>query len=122
MTTTARPRAIIVSEIIQLVLLAEPLRRALQTGFIVSVVGTVAITCVAGGVILSATRRKKIWARDVLAGLAVLSWLLATGLTVWERKLGIAAGVLTINLVAVAMLFSANAENRFGQNATETVR
>ena len=49
MTTTARPRAIIVSEIIQLVLLAEPLRRAFQTGFIVSVVGTVAITCVAGG-------------------------------------------------------------------------
>jgi hypothetical protein len=120
--TSSRPRAIIGSEITQLLLLCEPLARAFQMDSVVSVVGTFAIICIFRAVILLATRKKKIWARDVLAGFAVISWLLATGLTVWQRELGLVEEVLTINLVAVAMLFTASAENWFGKNATEMVR
>jgi len=120
--SSTRPRAIIVSEIAQLLLLCEPLWRAFQMDSVVSVVGAFAINCIAGAVILLATRKKMIWARDVLAGLAVFSWLFATGLAVWQRELGIVEGVLTINFVAVAMLFTDSAENWFAENATETVR
>ena len=120
--SSTRPRTIIISEIIQLILLCEPLWRAFQMDSVVSVVGAFAISCIAGAVILLATRKKKVWARDVLAGLAVLSWLFAAGLAVWQHQLGIVEGVLTINLVAVAMLFTDSAENWFGEKATETVR
>jgi hypothetical protein len=120
--TSTRPRAIIVSEITQLLLLCEPLARAFRMDSAVSIAGTFAMSCIAGAVIMLATRKKNIWARDVLAGLAAISWLLATGLTVWQRELEIVEGVLTINLVAVAMLFTASAENWFCKDVTETVR
>lgn len=117
----SRPRAIIVSEIAQLLLLCELLWRAFQMHSIVSIVGAFGIDCIAGAMIFLATRKKKILARDMLAGLAILSWLLASGLALRDRELRIAVeGVLTINLIAVAMLYTDGADEWFGRKKNET--
>jgi hypothetical protein len=116
-----RPRTVIVSEITQLLLLCEPIWRALQMGSVVSVIGTLAICSIPAAVILLATRKRKIWARDLLSGLAVLSWLFAMGSAVWQREFGIVQGILTTNLAVVALLFTDSANYWFGHNEGELV-
>jgi hypothetical protein len=97
-------------------------------GSVVSVIGSFVFVTIPAAIILSATRKKKIWARDVLAGLALISWLMATGIAAWELATGSSGstlwkvvGFLTINLAAVALLFTDSAGIWFTQKTNETV-
>jgi hypothetical protein len=126
-----RPRIIAISEAIQLLLLCEPLWRAIKLGSVISVIGTSAITTFAAVIILQATRRRKIWARDLLAGLAVLSvlWLFARIVlsylseqmaTQLQFLSATEIFVLVSNLIAVAFLFTPRAIEWFGDRASES--
>jgi ABC-type dipeptide/oligopeptide/nickel transport system permease component len=109
-----RPRTIVVSEIVQLLLLCEPLWRALQLNSLVSVVGTSIIVSIPAAVILLATQRKKQWAREVLAGFALLGlltpvWFFAVGDPDWPWI----ATICIANAIAVSLLFTDGAEQWF---------
>lgn len=77
----ARPHSIIWSAAIQLVLLAEPLSRALRLQNVPSIIGASLIAAATGFVIFKATFFRRIWARDFLAVLAIggLAWALLSG-------------------------------------------
>jgi hypothetical protein len=118
----ARPRAVLVSEIGQLLLLCEPIWRALKLNSIVSLIGTSVLCLIAATIVLLATRRKKIWARDFLGGLAlfaVLVWLVVLGFHFfdpdWRTEEAIFSMIwLFINVTAVALLFTKSAMEWFG--------
>jgi len=114
---STRPRIVGISEAIQLLLLCEPLWRAIKLGSAISVIGTSVIIALAAMVILQATRQRKAWARDLLAGLAVLSvlWLLAqVVLSYFSEQIAVKLQflsatelfILVSNLIAVILLFT----------------
>lgn len=119
---SARPRAVLISEIVQLLLLWEPIWRAFQSASVGSIIGTFVICSIPATIILFATRMKKIWARDVLAGLALIALiasLVGFGLHFFDpnwsaREALLIVGWLVINLVAVALLYSDSAIQWFG--------
>jgi hypothetical protein len=126
-----RPRIVAISEAIQLLLLCEPLWRAIELGSAISVTGTSVVSVVAVVIILQATRRRKVWARDLLAGLATLSvlWLLVQiVLSYFSEQVATQLELLPVterfilasNLVAVALLFASQAMEWFGDRASQT--
>lgn len=117
--TQARPRPVVASEIIQLLLLCEPIWRAMQINSAVSFVGTVLICLAAAGLIECAVRGKKNWARELLAGLAMfalLACLIEFVLSFWYPDINVSLVVaiwLVVNLTGVGMLFTDSAERWF---------
>jgi hypothetical protein len=125
-----RPRIVAISEAIQLLLFCEPLWRAIELGSAISVTGTSVVSVVAAVIILQATRRRKVWARDLLAGLATLSvlWLLVQiVLSYFSEQVATQLELLPVterfilpsNLVAVALLFTSQAMEWFGDRASQ---
>src|SRR5258706_482310 len=113
----ARPRSVIFSEIVQLLLLLEPISRAVQMDSAAAVIGTSVLCLGPAALIILATRGKKVWARDVLAGFAVIS-VFGFVLAPWFKEMAQFANlravlVVFINLGAVGMLFSGSAETWF---------
>jgi hypothetical protein len=83
---------------------------------VASVVGTLVICLIPVTIILLATRRKQLWARNTLAGLAVIS-VLWWPLWIQQESLSIdvdVAAVLFINLIAIALLFTERSRRWFG--------
>jgi hypothetical protein len=115
-THSHRPRSVLVSQVMQVVLLAEPLVRAVTLRSVVSIVGTMLIVSVSLLVILQATRRRKRWARDVCAGFAFLGLLSPAVLYISDAPgsvLVTAAVAAVYNFVAVALLFTPRADTWF---------
>jgi hypothetical protein len=120
---STRPKAILISEVVQLLLLCEPIWRAFHATSVVSIIGTFVICSIPATIILLATRRKKIWARDLLAGFALIAFigaLVGFGIHLldpdWSaREAFLVVGWLLINLLAVALLYTDGAIQWFGE-------
>ncbi len=112
-----RPRSVAISEIMQIVLAAEPFTRV-DYGSVVSIVGTSLFFGVAVAIILQATRRRRNWARNWLGGLAVLALLFPVYLFVTGGAdyifLRATVGIV-LNFIAVALLFTPSADKWFPQ-------
>src|SRR5262249_46875866 len=108
-----RPQAVVASEIVQLLLLAEPLWRAFQMHTAVSIIGAAVCCGIAAVVVLEATRRKRRWARTWLAVLALCGLLISAQAYFASGPWQIMVPVSVANAVAVALLFTNSAENWF---------
>ena len=100
---------VIVSAIIQIVLFAEPMWRAVKLESQASIVGTSLIITTGCFFVLQATAYRKRWARDGLALLAFLSfiWAVASGalFAIDHPELRLAAATSIPNLIAIALLY-----------------
>src|ERR1700722_9412866 len=121
----ARPRSVISSQFIQILLLGEPIWRAVRMNSVSSLIGTCLFCLAATGLILLATRLRKAWARDVLAGIALtslVSCLIALVISFWHHEMNEfvalpAILVIFINFLAVAMLFTDSADKWFAAHS-----
>ena len=115
----ARPRILALSETIQILLLSEPIGRALNMDSTCSLIGAVVICLAAVGLIELAVRGRKSWAREALGLLAILSLIFLLFQIVtsfWRGELQIPPLVtlwILTNFIAVGMLFTESAENWF---------
>jgi presenilin-like A22 family membrane protease len=120
-----QPRPIILSEIVQLVLLCDPVWRALEMDSSNALIGATVLCLAAVALIELAVRGRRKWAREVLAGLAVFavlgyafefitsSWLLDA------RPSNLEMIWPCINLIAVGMLFTSEADEWFDASRLE---
>src|SRR5262245_26005420 len=117
----ARPQTVVASEIVQLLLLAEPLWRSVQMHSAVSIIGAALFCGIAAVVVLEATRGKRHWARTLLA-VRALCGLLISVLTYFSAgPWQIMVPVSVANAVAVALLFTDSAENWFEKGEETSV-
>jgi hypothetical protein len=113
------PRTVKVSAIVQIVLFAEPMWRAIKLESLVSIAGTSLIVAMGSFLVLQATVYRKMWARDGLALLALLSfiWAVVSGhlFAVDQPELRLAAATSIPNLIAVALLYTPMADRWFNE-------
>ena len=115
------PRTVIVSAIIQIALLVEPMWRAIKLETLVSIVGTSIIVTIGSFFILQASVYRKTWARNGLALLALLSfiWAVAGGdlFAIDHLELRLAAATSIPNLLALALLYTPAVDRWFKEGA-----
>jgi hypothetical protein len=115
------PRPVIVSAIIQIALLAEPIWRAIKLDSLVSIFGSSLIVAVGCFFILQATAYRKKWVRDGLAVLAFLGfvWAVVSGALVAtdQPELRLAALTSIPNLIAIVLLYTPAVDRWFHDGA-----
>jgi hypothetical protein len=115
------PRPVIVSAIIQIALLAEPMWRAIKLDSLVSIVGSSLIIVVGCFFVLQATAYRKRWARDGLALLGFLGfvWAVVSGdlFATDHLELRLAALTSIPNLIAIALLYTPTVDRWFNEGA-----
>jgi hypothetical protein len=116
------PCPVIVSAIIQIALLAEPIWRAIKLDSLVSIVGSSLIIAVGCFLVLKATAYRKRWARDGLAVLAFLGfvWAVVSGalFATDHPELRLAALTSIPNLIAIALLYTPTVDRWFNEGAS----
>jgi hypothetical protein len=124
-TRSNMPRTVVVSAIIQIILFAEPMWRAFKLESLVSIVGTSLIMTVGSLFVFQATVFRKMWARDGLASLAVLSfiWAVVSGdlLAIDHPELLWAAATSIPNLIAVVLLYTPAVDQWFIEGTSKEV-
>jgi hypothetical protein len=114
----SRPRSISISAAIQILLLAEPMWRAVKLGDTRSVAGTSLFVLAAAFVVLLATVYRKNWARNLLAVLAIgglASAVVSGDLSATNNLDRLLASATSIpNVIAVALLFTPASTAWFG--------
>jgi len=117
------PRMVVVSAIIQIVLFAEPMWRAIKLESLVSVIATSLIVTMGSFVVLQATVFRKPWARDGLAALALLSfiWAVVSGALFAsdDPQFRLAAATSIPNLIAVALLYAPVVDRWFNEGVNK---
>lgn len=115
-----RPRPVVWSERIQLGLLLEPVIRGLtdEQGVFITIIGWI-ILLIPAYIIISATRLKKEWARDLLLVLAIgglVMTLFSRDLLAFEEPRRIIASVTSVlNIIGVGLLFLPSTDAWFAE-------
>jgi len=99
--------------------------RAIKLESLVSVAGTSLIVAMGNFLVLQATVYRKMWARDGLALLALLSfiWAVISGylFAVEQPEHRLAAATSIPNLIAAALLYTPMADRWFNEGASNKV-
>ena len=111
----------VISAVVQALLLAEPIWRAIKIGEIPSIIGTLLVVSITALFVLLGTIYQKTWARDLLAVLAIggFGWALVSGdLFAIEQQSDrfLPAATSIPNLIAVALLYTPLVDAWFKSN------